>query len=301
MVIETLNFYYQATNSRRPFEIIPVDSWNNTRQTDIRSYMWENVGPSDKRGAGTAFASFGAGQLVDFKDAKPGDFVSLDREKFRPQGTWQAGDEYRKFSQKFREHPVFFEGKWGVWQTSGHSTVFLGYLDESLKWTKDYPGDQTVGFLYFSSQGRPRPNGGFNYRWAIFKGAKDSKGRIVCETMPALSAPLDCGLGGIERKVRVGRLWHPKDWDADRPRQLREELEKSLTASLSPVVMEDLNALTRAVPDGQLSIPHLPKLLSGQQITAPIAKAVVDQAVKALVDRELVDRPPLSGPGGMLV
>ena len=221
MTIETLNFYFKATNDHRPFDIITADSWNNSRPYDIRSYMWENEGPENARGAGTSFATFGAGEIVDFNQAKPGDFLSLDREKFRPVETWLDSERDAFSKKKILEH----EGHRGVWQTSGHSTVFLGYLDRDLKWTDRYADGKIVGFLYFSSQGGHGSAGGFNYRWAIFQDAKDNTNSPICTKLPELSARLDCNLGGIVRQVRVGRLWHPSRWDDSAPGRLHDQVE----------------------------------------------------------------------------
>jgi hypothetical protein len=284
IVIETLNHYYSATHDRKPFDIIPASSWNKSRRTDIRSYMWENEGPSDKRGAGTAFALFGAGELIDFKNAKPGDFISLDRSKFRPRVTWTT-KEIEPFSKK---KLLTFEGQQGVWQASGHSTTFLGYLDKSLKWTYKYEAGRIVGFLYFSSQGGHGSNGGFGYRWAIFQGAKTDQNRAICQIMPTLSARLDCNLDGVDPKVRVGRLWHPGKWNAARPGQLRNEISREISASVQPLVRKDLNILGRNadIPSARLNLPDF------RTIVGPAPSQSLNAVVQLLVDAELEKENP---------
>jgi hypothetical protein len=282
IVIETLNHYYSGTQDRKPFDIIPASSWNNSTRTDIRSYIWENEGPSDKRGAGTAFASFGAGELIDFKNAKPGDFISLDRSKFRPRVSWTT-EEIEPFSKK---KLLTFEGQQGVWQTSGHSTTFLGYLDKSLKWTDKYDVGRIVGFLYFSSQGGHASNGGFGYRWAIFKDSKSDQNRVICEIMPTLSARLDCNLGGVDPQVRAGRLWHPSKWNAARPAQLRNEIIKEITASIQPLARRDLNILGRNadIPNARLNLPDFRSIV-GKAPSQPL-NALVQLLVEAQLQKE---------------
>ena len=284
MAIETLNSYYKATNDARPFNIIKSSSWNGSGPTDIRSFMWENEGPADSRGAGRAFVTFGAGEIVDFSAAKPGDFLSLDRQLFRPRVTWTA-QEARDFA---RRRPETENGQIGAWKYSGHSTVFLGYLDKSLNWTSRYQQD-VVGFLYFSSQGGHGADGGFNYRWAIFKGSKDRNNRDICGVMPSLSAKIDCHFGGIERKVRVGRLWHPSRWNAARPAQFQQEVAQQLRTSYQALVSRDLTTLksNTLIPDIRLNLPGM-KEFSQQQPN----RAAVNNFVELRVQAELAKQNP---------
>ena len=210
VIIEALNFYYSETKNVTPFDIIPASSWNRMRATDIRSYMWENAGRG-KRGAGNAFSTFGLGTTIKFGSARPGDFISYDRSRFRPKSGWTAREKACKrcFTRK---KLIKHNGKWGAWQTSGHSVIFLGFLNRGLKPSLEYASKRTIGFLYFSSQGTKK-NGGFGYRWAIFKGS----GAIKHCGKKKLSARTDCALGGINRSsLRVGRLWHPKKWDRNK-------------------------------------------------------------------------------------
>lgn len=254
VAIESLNFYYKATGDKVPFQVISADSWNKSRPIDIRSYIWENEGPGDSRGAGLAFKTFGMGEVIGFSQARPGDFISLDRSKFRPRVTWKA-DEIEKFSKK---SPRVVDGQEGVWETSGHSTVFLGFLDKSLKPTLKFKDGQIVGFRYFSSQGSAAPNGGFGYKWAIFKGAKDSEGRNVC-TIAKLSDPIDCSLGGIDKgSLRVGRLWHPSKWDAGKPGKLVVSLTKKIEESLEDLIALDSLFLSKksTPPKSLLNVPE---------------------------------------------
>jgi hypothetical protein len=257
--IEALNFYFQATGSAEPFSQIGSDSWNSSRRTDIRTYIWENEGPDDKRGAGYAFELFGMGGRLNFEDAKPGDFISLDRSKFRPEVTWTA-EERPEFLKKVSNHQGqwwYQDGQRGVWQTSGHSTIFLGYLDKSLAPTLKYKNGQIVGFLYFSSQGKEAPDGGFSYRTAIFQGAKDADGKVICDTATLLPRK-DCSLGGIDRSsLRVGRLYAPGQWDKTKPAKLRETVHDQIASTIEDLVRVDLGRLRgfAQTPSASLNLP----------------------------------------------
>lgn len=285
IAIESLNFYYEATADDRPFQVLPAEGWNRSRRIDIRSYMWENEGPSNKRGAGTAFSTFGVGELIDFKNAKSGDFVSLDRSKFRPRESWRP-EEVEKFSKK---PLVKHEGKYGVWQTSGHSTIFLNYLNKSLEPTLKYDAKNIVGFLYFSSQGTAS-TGGFNYRWGIFQNATDDHGRSICLTAK-LSAPMDCSLDGIDRSsLRVGRLWNPNKWDDRRRSQLIKELTTQLRSSFTALMGQDFSILRTnpSAPDARLNLPGLPGLREAFKQAPNVAsnRPFVDSLIKAEIERE---------------
>lgn len=294
VAIEALNFYYGATKSDRPFKILKAESWNKSRRTDIRSYIWENEGDTKKRGAGHAFASFGLGEMVEFRNARPGDFLSLDRSKFRPRVTWTE-QETKDWAGK---PLVTFEGQLGRWKASGHSTIFLGYLDKGLNPTLKYPGPDVVGFLYFSSQGSAAPNGGFNYRWAIFRNAKDSNGKGVCETA-SLSARMDCSLDGVDRgSLRVGRLWNPAKWDEGGPQRVAQALAANVRSSIEKLANLDLKTFKTypGVSSERLNLPEF-KGVFGQSPNVGMMKSFVDTLVQRELDKENdgFDRERLNG------
>jgi hypothetical protein len=112
IAIEALNLYYERTNDSKPFEELAYKHWNGSSALDIRDYIWENRG---SHSAGYAIKTFGIGEQLNFDKLRPGDFLSFDREG------------------------------------SGHSTVFLAYLDKNYKELKAY-GPSVVGFKYYSSQ-----------------------------------------------------------------------------------------------------------------------------------------------------
>lgn len=272
-IVESLNFYFAATSDAKPFSVIPSDSWSKGRRFDIRSYIWENEGPVNARGAGAAFDTFGIGTSIAFSAAKPGDFISLDRSKFRPRVGWDEA-ETKKFAKK---KLIVFEGQEGVWQTSGHSTVFLGYLDKSLKPTLTFTPGRIVGFLYFSSQGSAAPNGGFGFRWAIFRYSVDDAGKPICGNAK-LSAPLDCSLDGVDKSsLRIGRLHHPTAWRDDGISKLKAAEEEKVRRELRSLVRSDAKALKKQ-PDTPLRGLFLPKLRDFiLQNEALSSKSIVNQ------------------------
>lgn len=131
VIIEALNIYAARTGDYTPFQRLPMRSWNNASITDIRPYMFlfDTV---KSNGTADALTKFGIGCRLPFEELQPGDFINLNRN--RP---------------------------------SGHAVVFLGFINESYEEEKVY-SKRVVGFKYFSSQGKGKPDAGFAYRWGFF-------------------------------------------------------------------------------------------------------------------------------------
>lgn len=193
VLITALNIYYNNTRDEKPFADLPASRWNGWSARDIRDYMWENRG---SHSAGDAFETFGIGRKLDFSELRPGDFLSFDRGN-----------------------------------NSGHSTIFISYLDNDYNELATF-GPTVAGFKYYSSQ--LSGTAGFAYRWAFFTG---SDGKGVC-TKPD-SHPdkfRDCFGGGVLKqhvRNRGGRVNMPQNWHV---RENTERLVASLDAVLRPVV-----------------------------------------------------------------
>lgn len=133
VIIEALNIYYAATSDGAPFQALPHTSWNNSRPTDIRPYIFMHDGTGSS-GTASALAKFSMGAELPFEELLPGDFINFDR---------ASG--------------------------SGHAVVFLGFIDADGEIQQNYSG-QVVGFKYFSAQGKGKPDAGLGFRWAYFDG-----------------------------------------------------------------------------------------------------------------------------------
>lgn len=132
VLIQALDIYYAQTRNDLPFHFMPKISWERLRPLDLRGQMWI-VKDSPSHGAGDAFANYGMGERVSFKDLKPGSFLNFNRTG----GT-------------------------------GHAVIFLGFLDKDGKPLAAYSG-AVGGFRYFSSNGRAASHsGGLGYRSAFF-------------------------------------------------------------------------------------------------------------------------------------
>lgn len=226
ILITALNIYYNNTNDEKPFKDLPASSWNGWSPTDIRVYIWEDQGSTS---AGYAFARFGIGEKRDFPELKPGDFLSFDR----------------------------LSG-------SGHSTVFMGYIDKDFNSLPAF-SEKVAGFRYFSSQGTGAP--GFAYRFAFFGG---EQGKGVCKTAPESHKGVfvDCFGGGVSWNYvvgRGGRLWHPSKWQARQNiASIRDEFA---------TVMTSVIGLTTQHTNQVLPEPEVRRLIE-QELTKNIPRKV---------------------------
>lgn len=168
IIITTLNKLYAQTSERRPFESLPLRSWKGGTRRDIRAhiFMYDGVGCN---GTGHALERFGIGRQVSFSKLEAGDFINFNR------------------------------------ASSGHSCVFLAYLDAS---GNDVPtfGPSVVGYRYFSAQGKGLPDAGFGYRWAFFDGH--------CPQSLPQGRRRDCGITRSDnpKLLCCGYLFHPTKW-----------------------------------------------------------------------------------------
>jgi hypothetical protein len=215
VLIEALNIYYRNTKDTKPFQDLPYAHWNGSSALDIRDYMWEN---RSSHSAGYAFDKFGIGQKLDFTELQPGDFLSFDR-----------------------------------LNKTGHSVIFLGYLDKNYNVLPSY-SSKVAGFKYYSSQSSGIS--GFAYRWAFFSGAD---GQNVCNSPNSHPNMVrDCFGGGIVRAYvagRGGRLWNPPKWHV---KQSTDQLVASLEAIITPVIEQQY---TQQIAD-------LAKILSNETINS---------------------------------
>lgn len=132
VLIEALNLYYRDTGDATPFQELPIRSWQRGSISDIRAHVFQYEG-TRCHGTAHALSQFGIGQELPFSELSPGDFLTMNR----------TGG-------------------------SGHTAVFLGYLDRDFQELTDY-SDAVAGFKYFSAQGKNSPDAGFAYRWAFFR------------------------------------------------------------------------------------------------------------------------------------
>lgn len=239
-IVEAINSYARAHPGWSPAGVIPVVSWNKKGFALLKSHMFTEdltdyppLGPLKKKakeegkkfeipsglleeirelhsekGMAYALEKFRIGRRVDFKDAKPGDIVTFDRTDDS-----LSGPKY-----------------------SGHSVVFLGFVNRKQNVVDRYDAGDVIGFKYFSSQGGgAKGTGGLSERWAYFKGMcpvrpghgvplkpkqKYCKDRIDNEVNRArrpfekAGQTTDCCLNPINNPYgpRVGRLFSPEQW-----------------------------------------------------------------------------------------
>jgi hypothetical protein len=164
--VEAINLYAKDNPNWSPQHEVPTSSWKGFKWDTLKPHLFghdyydykplEGI-PRKEIDAGIrkdidnfhsnagmyrAFENFGLGYRIEFKDARPGDVITLDRE---------------------------YVNKDGKERYSGHSVVFLGFVDRNQKLQKVYNPQSVVGFKYFSSQGK-KEDGGLDERWAYFKG-----------------------------------------------------------------------------------------------------------------------------------
>lgn len=215
-LITALNIYYNNTGDTKPFAELPASSWNGWSDLDIRTYMWENNG---SHSAGYAFDKFGIGEKLDFTKLRPGDFLSFDR-----------------------------------LSNSGHSVVFLGYIDQNYNVIATY-SDKVAGFKYYSAQGSGVA--GFAYRFAFFGG---DHGKGVCSTDPKMHEGIyvDCFGGGVSWPYvvgRGGRVWQPSAWHVSQSiDQLRSELVATLEPALRQQYATQISELAKSLQNNGLQL-----------------------------------------------
>jgi hypothetical protein len=188
--VEAINLYAKDNPHWAPEQAIPTSSWSGFKWNTLKPHLFghsyyeykplEGI-PQNEIDAGLrkdiddfhssagmykAFENFGLGYRIEFKDVKPGDVISLDREHVNREG-----------KERF----------------SGHSVVFLGFLDRNQKLQKVYNSQSIVGFKYFSSQGT-KEDGGLDERWAYFKGK-------MCPFVAGYQLPSDLRYGGCADAV----------------------------------------------------------------------------------------------------
>jgi hypothetical protein len=184
-IIEAINLYATKHPNWSPQDVVPISSWNSSDWQSLRPHLFShsyfdypplegiplNAIPDGLKkdirnfqsedGMYLAFEKFGFGYRIEFKDAQPGDVITLDRALINKDGR-----------ERF----------------SGHSVIFLGFVNRNQQLQKTYDADSVVGFKYFSSQGT-LSDGGLGERWAYFKG-------MLCPFVSGYQLPDDPKHGG---------------------------------------------------------------------------------------------------------
>jgi hypothetical protein len=170
--VRALNIWSKETGNYSPFHFIPKQSWQRLRPRDFRGQIWI-VKNSPSHGFADALSSFGMGDRAAFSELAPGNFVNFNRIN-----------------------------------KSGHSVIFMSYLDREGKELDQY-SDRVAGFKYFSSQGKGQPDAGFGFRWAFFEGN--------CPKLPQ-GNKRDCHILRSESKDLLvsGFALPPTDWDREK-------------------------------------------------------------------------------------
>jgi hypothetical protein len=199
--IEAVNLYAKDNSSWSPQKVMPTELWNKEGFTGLKahflSHNWLEYPPLEhipskeipaslkadikqfqsEEAMAKAIERWGVGERIKFQDARPGDIISFDRTNDRIDGS----------------HTY-----------SGHSVVFLGFLDRNQEILDKYDASKVVGFKYFSSQGSQKAQypgererrvypGGLGERWAYFKG--------FCPVQPGYQLPSDLRYKGCAEKV----------------------------------------------------------------------------------------------------
>lgn len=171
-MIRAIDRYARDIGSSSAFEKLPVTHWTSGKPTSLRAHLYSYKGVNSG-GPGDAVTRLGIGEKLPFESLRPGDLLAFSRGK------------------------------------TGHSVVFLGYIDGHGNILSGYDGSSIAGFRYMSSQGRdlPPPYSGIGYRNAYFAGKKASPG---CDRRQD-----DCGVLKISAYLNGGRLWVPERWDTE--------------------------------------------------------------------------------------
>lgn len=178
VICHALQLHYQEHHDDKIFTFLGKDSWQKLRPFDIKSHIWVDA-KLDCSGTADAITAFGMGKRLHFSELRAGDFINLNRPRFRGHV----------------EHP------------SGHAVLFLSYVDDN---GKDIAmPDKAAGFRYFSSQGSMN---GLAEKIAFF--LKENNTKWYCQS--AVGKLADCGviLSDDQRDLNCGRLFTPEQWDA---------------------------------------------------------------------------------------
>lgn len=194
-IIRSFGIYATSTGDNTVFSKLPESHWRNGRLIDIRAHLFQ-YREANSRGPGDAVSRFGIGEEKKFNELSPGDLVSFARLN----GT-------------------------------GHSVVFLGYIDRDGTVAAKY-SSSIVGFKYFSAQGKNRPDGGVGYRNAYF--AQGASAR--CPSYA--NNPADCGLikGAY---LNAGRIWEPAAWKVSESVSTLIENYKQRAKAMNPELTKD--------------------------------------------------------------
>ena len=188
-IIEAIKLYAEVTGDNTVFDKIPIAALTKGNVFSLRAniFIYEGTGSH-----GTAFtlARFDIGKELPFAELKPGDFINFNRTN-----------------------------------NTGHSVVFLGFLGRDLKVQNAY-GSDVVGFRYFSSQGRGKPDGGLGYRNGFFRGFCPAKSDF----------PRDCNimLTSNSALLNTGRMSAPNEWAYLNAVQDRKSETRSAIESQNP-------------------------------------------------------------------
>lgn len=169
VIVTAFEIYAKETGDRSVFDFLPFSSWNTLASTSIKAQIWVDAA-LDSYGTADAISHFGMGELVPFSELTPGSFVNINRDN----GT-------------------------------GHSVIFISYIDINAKELDHYDANKVAGFKYFSAQGKEaRGQGGFDYRYAFFS-------KNGCPTIPYHR---DCGLmySSSRKLLNTGVMWSPSQW-----------------------------------------------------------------------------------------
>jgi hypothetical protein len=189
VIIEAINLYAAEHSKWSPRKAIPVDAWTKTDWTLLRPHLFghdytdyqpleaisKKAIPSglmkdikefhSEHGMAYAIERFGLGEQIDFSEAKPGDVITFDRD-------WAS-------------------------KASGHSAIFLAFINDQQEEVSDQKKEKIVGFKYFSIQQSQPP--GFGERWAYFKVPQNTKGSIeICPRLETNLTPIATKLSRCE-------------------------------------------------------------------------------------------------------
>jgi hypothetical protein len=230
VIVEALNLWQKdhtdssGQPAKTPFLQLPVKSWTGGSRSDIRAHIFQYTG-LNCRGTAQALARFGIGAETGFDQLQPGDFVNFNRTR------------------------------------SGHSVVFLGYIDRNYNDVAYSP--DVAGFKYFSAQGEAlsAPDHGFGYRWGFFGNpappappGKISDSGIQKSTSIAM---LDCGF-----------MFDPASWNVT-----------NAIAQLKADFVTEIASKHNLGPDGPLASDYARSGL-GDEITHALSDALFKQELQ---------------------
>lgn len=167
VIVTAMDLYAAETGDRSVYEFLPMQSWKGLSVKDIKGHIWVNS-RFNSFGTADALAHFGMGETTLFEKLTPGSFINFNRKK-----------------------------------GSGHAVTFIAFIDKDGKeYTTHNPS--VIGFKYFSAQGKKDPDGGLDFRYAVFDGH-------ACPDMPYKK---DCGImySKDRRILDSGRMWAPTSW-----------------------------------------------------------------------------------------